>query len=86
MQRFGKMLRAVIHPCRCVLAKSIAFLVVGEDGGTGARRSKGGAALTKDEYALTWWESLLVVTKWQWLIVSRDPALIYGRMIQVTPA
>lgn len=39
--------------------------------------------MTKDEYALTWWESLLVVTKWQWLIVSRDPALIYGRMIQV---
>eukprot|EP00884_Botryococcus_braunii_P019076 jgi/Botrbrau1/5852/Bobra.0366s0033.1 len=46
-------------------------------------RNKGGKALTKDEYALTWWESFLVLSKWQWLLVTRDPALLYGRILLV---
>ncbi|KAG1677137.1 hypothetical protein FOA52_000943 [Chlamydomonas sp. UWO 241] len=42
------------------------------------------AALRHGKYALTSWQTLVVVVRRQWLLMFKDPALIRGRLIQST--
>ena len=53
-----------------------------------ARRRECGhpRALTRQLYALSWWQALPVLLARQWKLTLRDAALVRGRIIQVRAA
>ena len=48
----------------------------------GCREDGHPGALTKQAYALTWWQAVGVLLDRQWKLTIRDSALVRGRIIQ----